>query len=112
MKINPHDQTNESSAEQRERRLSSENEGKSGTVKGVYHDDAPPDFHRSDEELRQDIIDALKAHPNVGAETISVSVNNGVAVLEGIVTDGTDNAEVEEIVRRVMDVRDVENRLN
>jgi osmotically-inducible protein OsmY len=68
--------------------------------------------HRPDERIRQDVCDRLMQFGPVDCVTIDVDVADGVVLLRGDVTGRDVSSRVEEVVRSVLGVRSIDNRLS
>jgi osmotically-inducible protein OsmY len=70
---------------------------------------------RSDSDIRRDVEDELRWHPDIDATDIAVSVNNGVVTLAGFVRSYMQKYEAESDAKRVAGVvavaNDIEVRL-
>jgi osmotically-inducible protein OsmY len=62
-----------------------------------------------DEEITRDIMVAL--HGNARYDDVRVTCRDGVAILEGIVTDESDREQAKRIAWRISGVREVQSRL-
>ena len=77
-----------------------------------YRGRAPKGYVRSDERIREDICERLSEDSLVDASDISVSVQSGVATLEGGVADRPQKHRAEDIADACSGVRDVRNLLS
>jgi osmotically-inducible protein OsmY len=66
---------------------------------------------RTDEQIRADVHAAISAGGGGGAQTLSVSVQDGVVTLEGKLAGDAAQQQVLEKVRSVPSVREVLNQL-
>jgi osmotically-inducible protein OsmY len=67
---------------------------------------------KSDEHLRQDVLDELTWEPSIDTAEIGVSVDNGVVTLRGDVKSYAEKAAAERVALRVYGVRAVANDIN
>ena len=67
--------------------------------------------HKSDSELRQDVIDELEWEPSVDATAIGVAVKDGVVTLTGNVRSYAEKISAERAAMRVEGVRAVANEI-
>jgi hypothetical protein len=66
---------------------------------------------RSDSDVEKDVRERLEAHPDIDAQQISLTVENGEVTLAGRVSDAKARSAVEEEARGVAGVQNVHNRL-
>jgi len=66
---------------------------------------------RSDEEIRDDALNALMLNSYIGAERIDVKVDTGILTLEGTVDTLWKQIRAEEIVSEIMGVLEIENKI-
>lgn len=78
---------------------------------GSHRGKGPKGYQRSDDRIREDINDRLSDDPFIDASDIEVKVEDSVAILSGNVENREDKRRAEDIVERVLGVKDVENRL-
>lgn len=78
---------------------------------GLHRGVGPQSYTRADERIREDVCDQLTDHPEVDARHIEVTVNNGVVLLQGKVTDRRMKYGAEECSWDVTGVKDVDNRI-
>lgn len=71
----------------------------------------PKGWQRSNERIREEIIDRLTDHPAIDATDIDVQVQDGEVTLSGSVSDRYMKRMAEDVAESVMGVRDVQNRL-
>ncbi len=82
-----------------------------GTIRGVFTDQVPRDFHRSDWELRGDIEEQLSRHAETAGESVDVVVKASVATLRGFVRDEDVKEAIERIAGTVLGIEGVINKL-
>jgi osmotically-inducible protein OsmY len=81
------------------------------------HDDeshagkGPKNYRRSDDRIRDDVVDRLTDEWNVDATDIEVNVVNSEVILSGFVLDRYQKRRAEEVAETVRGVTHVENRL-
>jgi hypothetical protein len=80
-------------------------------IRGVFSGKAPKGYTRSDERLHEDINERLMHDPNIDPSDIEVKVEKGEVTLSGIVDSRHDKFEIEELVDRVMGVKEVNNNI-
>jgi osmotically-inducible protein OsmY len=78
---------------------------------GSFAGRGPRNYQRSDERIREDVIDRLTDDPRVDASDIDVRVQNGEVTLSGKVQDRRMRRAAEECIEDLMGVRDVHNEL-
>jgi osmotically-inducible protein OsmY len=78
---------------------------------GPHRGKGPKNYRRSDERIREDIIDRLTNDPHVDASEIEVEVKSGEIVLTGVVDQRNTKRLAEDIAESVSGVTQVENRL-
>jgi osmotically-inducible protein OsmY len=72
-----------------------------------------PDGHgRTDEQIRADVHDALRDKGGELADSLSVSVGDGVVTLSGKVTSESDQQRLTELVRGIPSVKDLRIELD
>ncbi|SMH48507.1 BON domain-containing protein [Azospirillum agricola] len=84
-----------------------EREGPAANFRGV----GPRGYRRSDERIREDIIDRLTDDPRIDATDIDVSVAQGEVTLAGTVEDRAARHRAEDIAEAVSGVTHVQNDL-
>lgn len=67
--------------------------------------------HLPDERIRQDVCDRLMQFGPVDCIEIDVDVADGVVMLRGDVAGREVSSRIEEVVRSVLGVRSIDNRL-
>lgn len=80
-------------------------------LSGPYAGRGPRGYRRSDERIREDVLDLLTADPHLDATSIEVGVLDGVVVLSGRVPDRFQKRRAEADADAMSGVRDVDNRL-
>ena len=83
------------------------NRGGSPSYRGL----GPKNYQRSDERIREDACEMLTDDGYVDASDIEVNVGDGIVTLSGNVADRTQKRRAEDVVDRVMGVREVQNNL-
>lgn len=78
---------------------------------GGFSGVAPRGYRRSDRRVLEDVCDELTDDDRLDASDIEVSVEDGVVVLRGTVTDRVAKRRAEDIADRVRGVEDVVNEL-
>jgi osmotically-inducible protein OsmY len=71
----------------------------------------PKGYERSDERLREIICERLTDDPYIDASDVSVDVANKKVTLTGFVNNRRTRYEVEELIERNTNVRDIDNQL-
>jgi osmotically-inducible protein OsmY len=82
-----------------------------GTRYGLHRGKGPRNYVRSDERIREDILDKLTDDPYIDASEIEVTVQSGEVTLMGLVNERSDKRHAEDIAESVSGVKYVENRL-
>lgn len=82
-----------------------------GSQFGLHKGKGPKNYKRSDERIREEIIDRLTDDPWVDAVEIQTDVKNGEVILSGTVNEKSGKRRAEDIVETVSGVTNVENRL-
>ncbi|MBE1161822.1 BON domain-containing protein [Dyella acidiphila] len=78
---------------------------------GAHRGIGPQNYTRSDERVRDDVCDRLTDHPEVDARHLDVTVENGVVLLQGTVSDRVMKYGAEDCSWHVNGVKDVDNRI-
>jgi hypothetical protein len=81
------------------------------TYRGAYAGRGPKNYQRSDERVREDVIDRLTEDARVDASEIDVRVERGEVTLHGSVHDRSMRRAAEECIENLPGVRDVHNEL-
>jgi hypothetical protein len=71
----------------------------------------PRGYQRSDERLREEVIDRLLGQSDIDIENIEVKVENGRVALSGTVDSRHSKHHIEDMVDSVWGVKDIENGL-
>lgn len=79
--------------------------------RGPYHGRGPRNYSRSDERITEDLNERLTEDPYVDATDITVRVNDGVATLDGTVSERWMKYRAEDIVDACGGVKEVSNNL-
>lgn len=82
-----------------------------GSQFGLYKGKGPRNYKRSDERIREEIIDRLTDDPWVDAVEIETDVKNREVILTGTVNDKSGKRRAEDIAESVSGVANVENKL-
>jgi osmotically-inducible protein OsmY len=82
-----------------------------GPNEGPHRGRGPKNYQRSDERIREEIIDRLTDDPDVDASEIEVEVKSGEITLMGMVDERNSKRRAEDIAESVSGVTQVENRL-
>jgi len=85
--------------------------GASGGQRGPHYGRGPKNYRRSDERIREDILESLTYHHEVDASEMEVTVSDGEVTLSGTVPDRQQKRLAEDITEHVRGVRDVNNNL-
>lgn len=80
-------------------------------VPGPYSGVGPEGYRRSEEAIRDDVCERLTRHGELDASSITVRVEKGDVVLEGIVDSRRSKRMAEETAESVTGVHDIHNRL-
>jgi hypothetical protein len=74
---------------------------------GTHRGKGPANYQRTDERLREMLCERLQDHPEIDASDITVSVQDGMVLLEGTVDSRRTRDLVEDVAEElsVMDVR-------
>jgi osmotically-inducible protein OsmY len=80
-------------------------------ITGPYTGRGPRDYHRTDEQILEDICERLTQHGQVDASGIDVKVNDGEVYLSGTVDRKREKRIAEDLAYTVRGVRDVINRI-
>ncbi len=76
-----------------------------------YTGRGPRGYRRGDERIREDVCDRLTEEPRIDASDIEVLVSNGEVELNGSVRTRDEKRFTEDVVERVLGVREVNNNL-
>lgn len=71
----------------------------------------PKNYKRSDERIREDVCEALIAHPEIDASDMEVEVKEGVVFLTGSVESRLVKRMAEDLVETISGVTDIRNEL-
>lgn len=71
----------------------------------------PKGYRRSDDRIREDVCDCLTDDPLLDAGEIEVQVKDGEVTLSGNVSDRLAKRHAEDMIERVIGVRDVQNNI-
>ena len=82
-----------------------------GTLTGRHHGSGPRGWRRADDNVREDVCEALAYHPALDASDITVTAEAGEVTLAGTVPDRASKRLAEELADRCRGVEDVHNRL-
>jgi hypothetical protein len=82
-----------------------------GAWRGRYTGRGPQGYQRSDDRIREDVIDRLTWHGDIDATNINVKVDNGTVTLDGTVDTRWEKRLAEDIAEDVFGVKDVQNNL-
>jgi osmotically-inducible protein OsmY len=85
--------------------------GWSGAGRRDEYTRGPRHYQRSDEQIRNDVNEALKQDDLVDTMHVAVKVEGAVVTLAGFVTTESEKRAAEECVRRTAGVQDVRNVL-
>ena len=80
-------------------------------VNGPHKGKGPGNYARSDERIRDDILDRLTDDPDVDASDMEVSVQSCEGTLMEMVNEWPEKRRAEDIAESVSGVKNVENRL-
>jgi osmotically-inducible protein OsmY len=83
-------------------------------IKSVFRGKGPKGYKRSDERVREDVLDRLNhlsMHAEVDASEVEASVQDGDVTLTGFVTERRWKHMMEDAAEGVMGVRDVHNQI-
>src|SRR5205814_1762436 len=72
----------------------------------------PRGYQRSDERLREEIIDRLLQQEDINLEDIQVDVNDGIVTLSGTVDNRRTKHQIEDIIDGIWGVKDIANNLH
>ena len=78
---------------------------------GQFFAHGPKAYTRSDQEIRGEIGQRLKAHPDIDASHVEIEVHSGIVRLSGTVDDRHEKRLAEFISEDAIGVDDVDNRL-
>jgi BON domain len=67
----------------------------------------PKEYRRSDERIREDVCEALAAHPAIDASDLEVAVRDGAVTLRGTVDDRTSKRLAVDVAESIIGVTDV-----
>lgn len=85
--------------------------GISRRQEGSYRGKGPRNYKRSDERIREDVVDRLTDDAYVDASDIEVTVQGCDVILEGTVINRSEKRRAEDVVESISGVVNVENRL-
>lgn len=80
-------------------------------MEGPHRGKGPRNYTRSDERIREDVLDRLTDDPDVDASEIEVAVQSCEVTLMGLVDNRLAKRKAEDIAESVSGVTNVENRL-
>lgn len=78
---------------------------------GQHRGKGPKGYTRSDQRIQEDVCDRLSYDDRLDATNIEVKVQDGEVTLSGTVTDRDQKRRAEDLVERILGVRDVENHI-
>ena len=78
---------------------------------GRFFGIGPKGYRRSNERVHEDVCEALKNHHEINAAEVEVKVADGVVSLTGTVDDRQMRRAVEDVVRSIPGVLEIENHL-
>jgi hypothetical protein len=82
-----------------------------GSITGRYAGVGPRGYRRSDERIREEVIESLTIHPDIDASDIDVSVEGGEVTLRGTVDSRWIKRTAEDEAESVFGVTNVRNSL-
>lgn len=82
-----------------------------GQGEGLHRGKGPKGYTRSDDRIREDVCDCLCEDSYIDASDIEVQVENGEVSLSGTVDSRGTKRRAEDVVERVIGVKDVQNSL-
>ncbi len=80
-------------------------------IPGPFTGVGPTSYHRSDENILEDVCERLMQHGLVDARNMRVEVQNGEVTLDGTVNSRREKRMAEDTAKSVTGVNDVHNRL-
>jgi osmotically-inducible protein OsmY len=86
-------------------------ESRQGWREAGYAGRGPRGYTRGDERIREDVCDRLTEEPRIDASDIEVQVASGEVTLEGSVRTREEKRFTEDVVERIVGVREVNNHL-
>jgi osmotically-inducible protein OsmY len=86
-------------------------EGRRDWRETSYAGRGPRGYTRGDERIREDVCDRLTEEPRIDASDIEVQVGSGEVTLAGSVRTRDEKRFAEDVVERIVGVRDVNNHL-
>ena len=104
-----------SAAEQRESRAAMDDEPthmSHGTIHGERVSSVPQDFRRTDEELRNDVIERIQGKSGAMSGSFQVHVRDGVLSIKGQTANAESKKELEDAVRGVLGIVQVEAEID
>jgi hypothetical protein len=78
---------------------------------GQHRGKGPKGYSRTDERIKEDVNDRLTEDGHVDASEIEIDVRNGEVVLKGTVRTKQQKRRTEDIIDRILGVKNVENHL-
>ncbi|MBT1695876.1 BON domain-containing protein [Fulvivirgaceae bacterium PWU4] len=78
---------------------------------GLHRGKGPRNYKRSDDRIREDVMDRLTDDAFVDASDIEVTVQGSEVTLAGTVIDRAEKRRVEDVIESISGVTNVENRL-
>lgn len=78
---------------------------------GLHRGKGPKNYRRSDERIREDILDRLTDDPWVDASDVDVQVQSSEVMITGMVPDRAQKRRAEDIAESVSGVTHIENRI-
>lgn len=82
-----------------------------GVASGTFAGVGPKNYKRSDQNIYEDVCEALSNAPDIDARGIEVGVEAGEVTLTGTVNSRYSKRLTEGIIENLQGVRDVRNRL-
>ena len=82
-----------------------------GASHGIHRGKGPKNYRRSDERIREDIIDCLTEDSSIDASEVEIDVQNGEITLRGTVNDHGQKRRAEDMAETISGVSNVENRI-
>ena len=78
---------------------------------GNYSGRGPRGYRRGDERIREDVCERLTEDPRIDASDVEIQVSNGEVTLAGSVRTRDEKHFTEDVVERIVGVREVNNNL-
>ena len=86
--------------------------GTTGTFRGEHYGKGPKNWRRTDENIREEVCEALARDRRVDASDIDISVEDGLVLLTGWVNGREEKRQAEDCLEDVLGIHDIRNELH